>query len=259
MVFRPPVSPRLADAIAEQVRRDQHDKIVEIQTALTNHPPGSGAYLGRALVTASANLQLAAGCKSVVMYFCVGGVGGVGHPGGAGGLAFGDGGSSGWGLIVSLTSSLVLSTVIVTIGGAGAGGANTGGNGTAGGDTVVSLAGLSWTAKGGGGGVGMGNGTSATQNSNGTVPPAGSTIDSHVLAAQAQYGTQGVRISAALGWPGVGGSGMFGAGTPSGGNTSGAQGSGYGAGGSGAEVVTNASGQIGGFGTGGVWAADMWG
>lgn len=253
MTFRPPVTPRLSDEVAEHVRREHHRAIVEIQSTLNTNTPGTGVYLGRQLFASNGLYVPAAGAKNAVVWLVGGGGGGGGAGGSASGASAGAGGSSGVVVHFHVSSSTRLTGGAVTIGAGGSGGANTGGNGSIGGDSTILINGITYTAKGGGAGGGMAGGIT-----NGNVNPSNPAVGSSSGDSQAWgSGGFGVVIAAAMWFSGSGGSCPFGAGGIGiGGNTNGTNASGYGGGGGGAASTT--TGHAGGNGSGGICIIDEW-
>lgn len=238
------VAPRqLEDATAERARRDQAQALQELQARVGKVNPNARFYLGRRVFSTSTRYEPTPGTKAVLLRMVGGGGGGGGTTGGAGALDASSGGAAGVFLEVWIANAGPIQGGAIVIGAAGAGGTAGGGTGGTGGDTVVTIAGRSFTAKGGPGGLAMGSGATNSFQAH-TAIQAGSSSGDFTVA---EGGTGGMRLAATSALAGRGGSNPFGCGgTTAAADTTGTPGNGYGSGGGGA--VATATNRAGGAG-----------
>lgn len=249
VTFSPVIDKRLADDVAEQVRRSIAQAIRELQGYATDLGDAPGRFVGPPRkLTGTTTYVPTPGTTLVLVEQVGGGGGGGGGQGGVGTAAAGGGGASGVYLyyVVGALGGRPLRGGLAVGGALGAGGVNTGGNGVAGGDSTIVLNDVTYTAKGGAGAFGMLASVGNAFAGEGAPSLTGSSA-LLVLEALQGAGAPGICVAGPFAWSGFGGSTpmgsgghvatTFGAGNP---------GLGLGSGGSGASVA--AAGAAGGDG-----------
>lgn len=227
----------------EAVRKNTDTRITELQNQLAGGT--SGTVLKRLVLTGSGVTTLPTGTTVVDVEMVGGGGGGGGGQGGAG-VGVAGGGASGVYLAFSVDLTGISNLrASWSCGAGGAGGSNIGGNGGTGGDTVLSLGGKTYTAKGSGGGTGQTN-VAGVSAAIGGLPGVGSSPGDRVGGTE---GDHAVNVGGIF-FSGGGGDNPMGPGGPSvDGGQPGKAGLGPGAGGSGGNATV--TGQPGGAGVAG--------
>ena len=240
--FTKPAVRGLADPTADRVSTEQQVAISELQARVGKVHAQARFYLGRKIFTTTARYEATPGTKAILLRMVGGGGGGGGTTGGAS-FAMAGGGWSGvyWEKWITSPGAIVGGPITIGAGGtAGAAGAQ----GGTGGDTIATINGVTYTAKGGVGGLAMANGAGAAVTG---IPATtgGSTSGANVNVQDA--GEQGMRIAAGAGWAGSGGSTPLGSGgTTTATGNGGAANVGYGGGGAGS--ISGPNDQTGGAG-----------
>ncbi len=261
MKFTGPITARFDDQQAERVRNNFETRIAELQrvisaltsSATTQNPEviGAGRWLGRHILNKpSGTYTSTPGTHTRLVRQIGGGGGGAGCKAVPGPDASGGSGNSGWALEYRVTGEGLEGTYVTGIGGAAGTSAPT--DGGDGGDTIFTINGKQYIAKGGTGGT-------AGVNTNGAPKPpqGGSTQLPDVDYVWYVPPSAGSQSNTSLAYSGQsGGAAPFGSGAPASniGPAGGGPGLGYGAGGGGG--VANLFSIGGADGTRGVIVVD---